>query len=91
MEEARGDAVAMHGLAEIRGDAMRVRQAQQRTERDIVPLSREVASALQKVGNVAYRAPTDGEHGGAGAGGLEYDDTQRLISQSEELLRESQA
>lgn len=83
MEEARKCAVAMRGLAEISGDAMRIQQAEQRSQRDIAPLSREVSSALDKIGNVTYQAPSDVEYGNL--------DTQRLISQSEELLRESQA
>jgi vesicle transport through interaction with t-SNAREs protein 1 len=83
LEEARKCAVAMRGLAEISGDAMRIQQAEQRSQRDIAPLSREVSSALDKIGNVTYQAPSDVEYGNL--------DTQRLISQSEELLRESQA
>lgn len=77
----------MHGLAEISGDKIRIQQAQQRSEREIAPLSREVSSALDKIGDVTYQAPAgDVEYGSAGSM-----DTQRLISQSEDLLRESQA
>lgn len=85
LDEARKCAVAMHGLAEISGNPTRIREAQQRSERDIAPLSREVASALDKIGDVTYQAPGDVE-----AGGMTMD-TQRLIAQSEELLLESQA
>lgn len=89
LNEARKCAVAMHGLAEIQGNPTRIREAQMRTERDIAPLSKEVASALDKVGDVTYQAPAnDVERGGFGTQSL---DTQRLISQSEDLLRESQA
>lgn len=84
LDEARKCAVAMRGLAEISGDAMRIKQSEQRSQREIAPLGREVSSALDKIGNVTYQAPTgDIEYGGG--------DTQRLISQSEDLLRESQA
>lgn len=77
----------MHGLAEISGDRILVSQASQRSEREIAPLSREVSSALDKIGDVTYQAPaSDIEYGSAGSM-----DTQRLISQSEDLLRESQA
>lgn len=86
LDEARKCAVAMHGLAEIQGNPTRIREAQMRTERDITPLSREVASALDKVGDVTYQAPATEDV----EGGLSLD-TQRLISQSEDLLRESQA
>lgn len=85
LDEARKCAVAMHGLAEIQGNPTRIRESQQRAEREIAPLSREVASALDKVGDVTYQAPADVEAGGATM------DTERLISQSEDLLRESQA
>jgi hypothetical protein len=87
LDEARKCAVAMHGLAEIQGNPTRIREAQMRTEREITPLSREVASALDKVGDVTYQAPAADVEGGGGASL----DTQRLISQSEDLLRESQA
>ena len=77
----------MRGLAEISGDSMRIKQSEQRSQREIAPLSREVSSALDKIGNVTYQAPaSDVEYGGGG-----NMDTQRLISQSEDLLRESQA
>ncbi len=83
----------MRGLAEISGDAMRIQQAEQRSQRDIAPLSREVSSALDKIGNVTYQAPSDVEFTYQAPSDVEYGnlDTQRLISQSEELLRESQA
>lgn len=88
LDEARKCAVAMRGLAEISGDSMRIKQSEQRSQREIAPLSREVSSALDKIGNVTYQAPASDVEYGGGGGNM---DTQRLISQSEDLLRESQA
>jgi hypothetical protein len=82
--EARKCATAMQGLAEVEGNQMRIREAQQRVERDIGPLSKEVQRALQEGGReeLFYRAPNaDGDDG----------DMESLIRSSEDSLRESQA
>lgn len=74
----------MQGLAEVEGNPMKVREAAQRVERDIGPLSKEVQRALN-VGDreeLFYRGPTGGTPGG---------DMESLISSSEDMLRESQA
>jgi hypothetical protein len=86
LDEARKCAVAMHGLAEIQGDPNLIQKAQQRQSREIAPLSREISSALQKVGNVTYQAPSDIEFGSSS-----QMDTERLISYSNDLLLESQS
>jgi hypothetical protein len=102
LDKARKCAIAMQGLAEIEGNPIRVREAQQRTKRDIAPLSREIASSLGKVGNVTYQAPVDGDieqqplfgthpTTTTTSGGMGELDTEQLISHSNELLLESQA
>lgn len=75
----------MQGLAEVEGDAMRTRESQQRLERDIGPLAKEVQRALQETGGreeLFYQAP-DIEQGGSSM--------DSLIQSSDDLLRESQS
>jgi vesicle transport through interaction with t-SNAREs 1 len=84
----------MQGLAEVDGNAIHVRQAQQLLERDIGPLAKEVKRALDGMGrdelfSSSYRAPPDIEYGGGGlSDGLMMDS---LIQSSDALLRESQS
>jgi hypothetical protein len=76
----------MQGLAEVEGNPMKVREASQRVERDIAPLTKEVQRALHN-GNreeLFYQAPD-------AAGSPTNRDMESLISSSEDLLRESQA
>lgn len=73
----------MQGLAEVEGNPMKVREASQRVERDIGPLAKEVKRALND-GNreeLFYQAPSENPSS----------DMESLISNSESLLRESQA
>lgn len=88
LDEARKCAIAMHGLAEIHGDPNLIAKAKQRQEREIAPLGREISLGLAKLGNVTYQAP-DVEYGGSSSSSQM--DTDRLISYSNDLLRESQA
>jgi hypothetical protein len=84
--EAKKCATAMQGLAEVEGNPMKVREASQRVERDIAPLTKEVQRALND-GNreeLFYQAPN-------GSGSPTSRDMESLISNSEDLLRESQA
>jgi len=87
LSESKKCATAMHGLAEVQGDPMRIREASQRLERDIAPLSREVQRALNDMGReeLFYQAP-DIEH----QGGTSSTDMDALIQSSDDLLRESQ-
>ena len=82
----------MVALAEVEGsNALKIKQAQQRLEREIAPLAKEVERALHETGReeLFYQAPTvDG--GGSGANGS-GGDMESLIGNSEALLRESQA
>ena len=88
LDQAKNAATAMQGLAEVEGNAMKVKEASQRIERDITPLLKEVQRALNTGGDAPnreelfYQAPTVG-----GAGG----DMESLIASSEDMLRESQA
>ena len=82
----------MVALAEVEGsNALKIKQAQQRLEREIAPLAKEVERALHETGReeLFYQAPTvDGGGSGANGGG---GDMESLIGNSEALLRESQA
>ena len=78
----------MQGLAEVEGNPMKIREASQKIERDVLPLSREVARALND-GNdggreeLFYQAPT------GGSSGFNSGDMESLIGSSESMLRES--
>jgi vesicle transport through interaction with t-SNAREs protein 1 len=73
----------MQGLAEVEGNAMRTREAQQRLERDIGPLAKEVQRALQESRGreeLFYQAPD-----------IEQGSMDSLLQSSDDLLRESQS
>lgn len=76
----------MQAMAEVEGNAMRVREAQMLMDRDIAPLSTEVQRALNSVQkeDLFYHAP-DVESSNMGSS-----DMESLIRNSEEMLRESQ-
>ena len=52
----------MQGLAEVEGNPMKIREASQKIERDIGPLSKEVARALQ----ILQRGNGNGNSNGSG-------------------------
>eukprot|EP00934_Nitzschia_sp_Nitz4_P007958 Nitzschia sp. Nitz4//scaffold38_size140716//111425//112328//NITZ4_003163-RA/size140716-augustus-gene-0.138-mRNA-1//-1//CDS//3329550126//7948//frame0 len=82
---AKKCATAMQGLAEVEGNPMKIREASQRVERDIGPLSKEIQRALND-GNredLFYQAPN--------AMGSPGRDMESLIASSDDMLRESQA
>lgn len=83
--EAKKCATAMQGLAEVEGNPMKIREASLRLDRDITPLSREVQRALNNVNReeLFYQAPD--------ASSPTSRDMESLISNSEDMLRESQA
>mmetsp|Transcript_2834 Transcript_2834/g.4522 ORF Transcript_2834/g.4522 Transcript_2834/m.4522 type:complete len:209 (+) Transcript_2834:45-671(+) len=89
--QAKKHATAMQGLAEVEGNPMKIKEAQQRLERDVAPLAREVSRALQESGGgggreeLFYQAP-----GRDGNSGLSRD-MESLIGSSEDMLRESLA
>jgi hypothetical protein len=85
--EAKKCATAMQGLAEVEGNQMKVREAQQRVERDITPLAREVQRAINDQGReeLFYQAP---DPNGSSNNNR---DMESLIGSSDDLLRESQA
>jgi vesicle transport through interaction with t-SNAREs protein 1 len=78
----------MQGLAEVEGDVMRTKESQQRLERDIGPLAKEVQRALAETGGgreeLFYQAP-DIEQGDGGSS------MDSLLQSSDDLLRESQS
>ena len=80
----------MQGLAEVEGNPMKIREASQKIERDILPLQKEIQRALNG-GNdggreeLFYQAPgADGRDYGYNSG-----DMEALIGSSESMLRES--
>ena len=95
LESARSHATAMQGLAEVEGNPARVTESKQRIQRDIGPLSKEVKRQLDGMARqdlfnenaAGYEAPQMG--GGGGGGG--QSDMQGLLSNSEDMLRESLA
>lgn len=74
----------MQGLAEVEGNQMKIREASQRMERDIMPLQKEVERTLNESNReeLFYHAPSESMTRG---------DLESLISNSEDMLRESQA
>ena len=73
----------MQGLAEVEGNAMKIREASLRLERDIAPLSREIKRAIGEGSReeLFYQAPI----------GNENQDMESLIRGTEDMLRDSQA
>lgn len=83
LAEAKRNAGAMQGLAEVEGNAMKIREASLRLERDIAPLSKEIKRAIVDINReeLFYQAPS----------GTDSHDMESLIQGTEELLRDSQA
>mmetsp|Transcript_3880 Transcript_3880/g.9388 ORF Transcript_3880/g.9388 Transcript_3880/m.9388 type:complete len:211 (+) Transcript_3880:195-827(+) len=89
LAQAKQHATAMQGLAEVEGNPMKIRETSQKVERDILPLSREVARALGNADGgreeLFYQAPAvNGRDYGYNSG-----DMESLIGSSESMLRES--
>ena len=83
----------MQGLAEVEGNPMKVKDASQRIERDVIPLAREVSRALEKSNdnNGGREELFDQELGvnGRNYGYNSADMMESLIGNSEDMLRES--
>ncbi|MGK3740543.1 MAG: hypothetical protein ACI8RD_008476 [Bacillariaceae sp.] len=80
----------MQGLAEVEGNPMKIKDASQKIERDIGPLSKEVTRALNNTteGNrEELFAQVPGMHGRDY--GYNSSDMESLIGSSEDMLRES--
>jgi len=87
----------MQGLAEVEGNPMKIKDASQKIERDIGPLSKEVTRAL----NINAEGNGNGGEGEReelfaqvpGMHGRDYgynsSDMESLIGSSEDMLRES--
>ena len=90
LAQAKQHATAMQGLAEVEGNPMKIREASQKIERDVLPLSREVARALNG-GNEGGREELFYQAPGANGGGNAYNagDMESLIGSSESMLRET--
>jgi hypothetical protein len=82
----------MQGLAEVEGNQMKIREAQQRLERDVTPLAKEVSRALQETAGgdtggareeLFYQAP------GRTVAQNNIRDMESLIGSSDDMLRES--
>lgn len=92
MDEARKCASAMQGLAEVEGNPQRVTESKQRIERDIGPLSREVKRQLDDMGrNDLFGGTAGSGYQAPGMQGGNYNDMDRLLSNSEDMLRGSLA
>ena len=85
--QAKKHATAMQGLAEVEGNQMKIKEAQQRLERDITPLAKEVSRALQESSATSGREELFAQAGNSGVSR----DMESLIGSSEDLLRESLA
>jgi chromosome segregation ATPase len=98
LQEAKQCATAMQAMAEVEGNAMRVKEARHLVERDIGPLAKEIQRTLQTMQqhsnrdelitstlSSTYQAPRhfDVEPGSS--------DMDALIQSSDDLLRESQS
>jgi len=92
--QAKEHATAMQGLAEVEGNAMKIREASQKIERDIGPLTKEVIRALNigggdsvGTGREELFAQAPGMHGRDY--GYNSSDMESLIGSSEDMLRQS--
>jgi len=88
--QAKQHATAMQGLAEVEGNPMKIREASQKIERDILPLKKEVERAMNG-GNEGGREELF-NHAPAVNGrdyGYNSGDMESLIGNSESMLRES--
>ncbi|KAL3906457.1 MAG: hypothetical protein SGARI_004000 [Bacillariaceae sp.] len=94
LTQAKQHATAMQGLAEVEGNQLKIREAQQRLERDVAPLAKEVSRALQETAGsggdangareeLFYQAP------GRTAAQNNIRDMESLIGNSNDLLQES--
>jgi vesicle transport through interaction with t-SNAREs 1 len=85
ISDAKRCATAMVGLAEVEGDVLRLHEAQQRLERDVSPLQKEILRALQDSDRDELLHHTNSMEQGYRS------DMDALIQSSDDLLRESQA
>ena len=99
LQQAKTCATAMQGLAEVQGDAIRTREAQQMIQRDVAPLQKEVQRALTEMGRHELFGSTTAAATATTttASALTYQapdiehgsDMDALIASSDDLLRES--
>jgi vesicle transport through interaction with t-SNAREs 1 len=89
--EAKACATAMQGLAEVQGDSFRVQESQQRIDRDVNPLQKEIQRALQELERNNLFSSSQQQHGQYYPPNGNNSDMTSLIQSSDDLLRESQA
>jgi len=82
LEKAKGCAVRMKAAAEASGDAFKAGQAQQRIERDIDPLAKEIQRAL---GEMSAGVGVGHDAGGGGGGGGSAGQRDELFYQPPDL------
>lgn len=93
--QARQHATAMQGLAEVEGNAMKIKEASQKILRDIGPLTKEVVRSLNNGGDCGSTGTGGREELFAQAPGMhgrDYgynSDMESLIGSSEDMLRQS--
>jgi vesicle transport through interaction with t-SNAREs protein 1 len=95
LQEAKKCAMAMQGLAETEGNALRVSEARNLLQRDVAPLAKEVHRAINEMGREELFPGSVA--GGAGSSSYQppsadgSSDLEALIQSSDSLLRESQS
>ncbi|GAX10780.1 hypothetical protein FisN_13Lh384 [Fistulifera solaris] len=88
LQMAQQCATAMNSLAQVEGNAMRIRETAALTQRDLAPLKKEIQRALQAtgrdelMGSVELQSSPSHYHSSA--------DVEALIRSSDDMLRESQ-
>ncbi|GAX27534.1 vesicle transport through interaction with t-SNAREs 1 [Fistulifera solaris] len=85
LQMAQQCATAMNGLAQVEGNAMRIRETAALTQRDLAPLKKEIQRALQATGRDELMGSVELQ-----SSQNHYHDVEVLISSSDEMLRESQ-
>lgn len=81
--QAQQCAAALHGLAQVQGNEMRIRETAAFMKRDIAPLKKEIQRALQALGR-------DDLLGNVELQSNHHSDIESLIHSSDDMLRESQ-
>lgn len=81
-------ATAMNGLAQVQGNAMRIKETAALTQRDIGPLKKEIQRALQALGreDLFGSVELQSHHNSNN----QHSDVEALIHSSDDMLRESQ-
>lgn len=85
--EAKSCAHAMQALAEVAGDPLKIQDSKRRLFQEVGPLSKEITSSIKK-----YKSSPSHQPVSQSVTNDEYnEETNKLLSNSEQLLLESQA